>query len=500
MILAPPPTMARVTTVEATPDRRGRPGRALLGWAGPLGVMAIGGWIRFSALGRPDAVIFDETYYAKDGLSLTLFGYERKAVEGADELLLQGRTDIFTDSPGYVIHPPLGKWVAGSGQWLFEVSPAAWRFGSAVLGTLAILLLARIVRRMTGSTLLGCIAGLLLALEGLSIVLSRTAMLDGPLAFFVLAAFGCLVIDRDHRRAGTGPRWRPWRVAAGVCLGLACGTKWSGVFYLAAFGLMTVLWDRGARQQAGEPSPTRAALRRDALPAFLAIVPTAIVTYVVTWSGWLLTSGGWDRQWAANNNPSGNAVVDAFRSLWHYHGGMLSSARDITSDHPYESEPIGWLVLVRPVSMHYDGEATGCGADRCVSEVLALGNPAIWWAGLAALAACLWWWGAQRDWRAGAALLGVAAGWLPWALSGDRTVFSWYVVVAAPFVCLAITLAIARILGPNEPGPRRMWAAIAVGAYLLVVLAMFAWFEPIWTGEVIPYDAWRARMWFSSWI
>jgi dolichyl-phosphate-mannose--protein O-mannosyl transferase len=39
-----------------------------------------------------------------------------------------------------------------------------------------------------------------------------------------------------------------------------------------------------------------------------------------------------------------------------------------------------------------------------------------------------------------------------------------------------------------------------VGAYLLVVLAMFAWFEPIWTGDVISYDAWRARMWFSSWI
>jgi len=26
------------------------------------------------------------------------------------------------------------------------------------------------------------------------------------------------------------------------------------------------------------------------------------------------------------------------------------------------------------------------------------------------------------------------------------------------------------------------------------------WFSPIWTGEVIPYDAWRMRMWFATWI
>ena len=111
------------------------------------------------------------------------------------------------------------------------------------------LLLARVVRRMTRSTLLGTMAGLLLALDGLHLVMSRTAYLDILLMMFVLAAFGCLVVDRDRVRASAlpGPRtaagcsacpstsrapsfgFRPWRLAAGVALGLACGTKWSGV-------------------------------------------------------------------------------------------------------------------------------------------------------------------------------------------------------------------------------------------------------------------------------
>ena len=33
-------------------------------------------------------------------------------------------------------------------------------------------------------------------------------------------------------------------------------------------------------------------------------VAIAAVVYVSTWSGWFLTSGGWDRQWAATHPPS----------------------------------------------------------------------------------------------------------------------------------------------------------------------------------------------------
>ena len=53
---------------------------------------------------------------------------------------------------------------------------------------------------MTRSTLLGCLAGFLLAIEGLHFVLGRFALLDGFLAFWVIAGFACLVVDRDRMR------------------------------------------------------------------------------------------------------------------------------------------------------------------------------------------------------------------------------------------------------------------------------------------------------------
>ena len=97
---------------------------------------------------------------------------------------------------------------------------------------------------MTRSTLLGCVAGLLLALDGLEFVMSRTALLDIFVMFWVLAAFALLVIDRDRTRgryAGAaargetrpprlGVRWL--RLGAGVCLGLACASKWNGLWYV----------------------------------------------------------------------------------------------------------------------------------------------------------------------------------------------------------------------------------------------------------------------------
>src|SRR5699024_8410588 len=111
------------------------------------------------------------------------------------------------------------------------------------------LVMCRLVRRLTGSNLLGCVAGLLLCFDGMHFVLSRLALLDIFLAFWILCAVHCLVADRDWTRArmvATDSPWgptkglwvRPWRLLAGVCFGLAIATKWTALYPLAAFGLL----------------------------------------------------------------------------------------------------------------------------------------------------------------------------------------------------------------------------------------------------------------------
>ncbi|MFR9673480.1 dolichyl-phosphate-mannose--protein mannosyltransferase [Streptomyces sp. TR06-5] len=501
-------------------------------WGGPLLVALVAGLLRFRHLGSPHAVIFDETYYAKDAWSLLRFGYEGTWGDGANEKILSGAGDAALSADhSYVVHPPAGKWIIALGEGLWGLDPFGWRFMTALLGTLSVLMLCRIGRRLFRSTLLGCAAGALMAVDGLHFVMSRTALLDLVVMFWVLAAFGCLLVDRDAARArlkaalpddpgrpgdvradakiaerlGLGAR--PWRIAAGVCLGLACATKWNGLVVLAAFGLLTVLWDSGSRRLAGAGRPFSSMLRKDALPAFLSTVPVALATYLASWTGWFATDGGYHRDWATKEGAGQGwgLVPDALRSLWHYETQVYEFHVNLTDGHTYDSNPWSWLVQGRPVSYFYEspeqGEAGCTAVGGCAREVLALGTPLLWWAACLAVLYVLYRWLLRRDWRAGAILCGLAAGYLPWFHYQERTIFSFYAVVFVPFLCLAVAMVLGALAGP--PGVterRRVTGVVAGGVLVLLIVWNFVYFWPLYTGQVIPMDAWRHRMWLDTWI
>lgn len=303
-------------------------------------------------------------------------------------------------------------------------------------------------------------------------------------------------------------------------LGLAFATKWNGLYVLAAFGLMTVLWDVGARRTAGAARPYMAVLRRDLTPAFLSTVPVAIVTYIVSWTGWIVTDKGYYRNWAATEGKgsSWSWLPDWLRSLWHYENQVYDFHVGLTSGHTYESNPWSWLVLGRPVSYFYEEQA-GCkesSTGKCAAEVLAIGTPLLWWLACFALAYVVWRWLFRRDWRAGAIACGVAAGWVPWFFYQERTIFLFYAVVFVPFLCLAVTMLLGAIVGPaagtgaradlgltsKDPTGerRRTLGAIAAGVLVLLIIWNFIYFWPLYTGTSIPEDLWRDRMWLDTWV
>ncbi|MFF5481949.1 dolichyl-phosphate-mannose--protein mannosyltransferase [Streptomyces sp. NPDC012935] len=512
-----------------------RPSRArraaqVMDWTGPVLVAVLAAAIRFWNLGRPRDVVFDETYYAKDAWSLLQFGYEgtwpdRKIAD--PQILADPQVIPLSDTGAFVAHPPMGKWVIAVGEWMFGLDPFGWRFMTAVLGALSVLMLCRTGRRLFRSTALGCLAGALLAVDGLHYVMSRTALLDLVVMFFVLAAFGSLLIDRDHARArlaaalpvgpdgrgrpdghtgdhaGTGVR--PWRLMAGAFLGLAAATKWNGLYFLAFFMLLTLLWDVGARRVAGARHPYRAVLRKDLGWSVLSVVPVAVVTYVATWTGWFRSDTGYARHWADGHGGTWSWIPAPLRSLWHYEYGVYQFNVGLHSFHKYESNPWSWLVLGRPVLFDYESPKPGTDGCRttvdCSQTVLALGTPLLWWTACLALAYLLYRWALRRDWRAGAILCAVGAGYLPWFLYQDRTTFSFYAVVFVPYLCLAVAMMIGALLGPPGAGEtRRTGGAVAAGALVLLIAWNFIYFFPIYSGQTIPYADWHARMWLDTWI
>lgn len=497
----------------------------LWGWLGPLLVTVLAAVARFANLGRPHKLVFDETYYVKQAYTLLKVGYEASWGTDANAAFEAGHLDTFLGRADYAVHPPVGKWMIALGM---EVTPpgssVGWRLAAAVAGTLSVLMLARIARRLFASTLLGTIAGGLLAIDGEAIVHSRTGLLDGLVMFFALAAFGALLLDREQARrrlvrrvaerldAGLavtawgprlGTRW--WRVTAGVLLGLTIGTKWSGLYFLAVFGLLAVVWDVTARRAVGVRHWLPAGTLRDGVPAALTLVPLAAVTYLGSWFSWFRTPEAYLRDWAATHPGEGVGwLPESLRSLWHYHEEMWQFHNNLTSKHSYAADPLGWPLQWRPTSFFYEAPVparTACGADSCSQAITALGNPLLWWAATAAVVAAVWWLLSTRDWRAGAALSGVVAGWVPWFAYTHRTIFTFYSIAFAPWMILALTYAIGKVLGsPDDDPVRRRRGTRWVIGFLALAGVVSVFFYPIWTAQVVPYAFWRLHMWLPTWV
>jgi dolichyl-phosphate-mannose--protein O-mannosyl transferase len=285
-----------------------------------------------------------------------------------------------------------------------------------------------------------------------------------------------------------------------------------------AFAVLVIFWEVGARRSAGVRRPWRDTFIDESGWLLLAGV-LVLLTYLATWTGWFVTDTGYFRHWLADNGHSEPPIIGALQNLWHYHQEAYKFHVGLDAKHQYQSWPWQWLILGRPIAFYWSGDAN-CGAPSCAAHILLLGTPVLWWSFIPALIATVWFGIARRDWRAGAILMGVAAGLLPWfwyALDG-RTMFAFYALPAQPFLVLAVVYVLGAIMTParsllganatleadptGERGAdRRMIGAVILGAYVLLVAICFAYFYPIFVGQSIPYDDWSARMWLGGrWI
>ena len=506
----PPPIDPDQRAVPA-PLRPWRDPDVLTGWFVTAVVTAIAAFTRFWGIAVPSGKQFDEVYYATEAQELLRYGYE--------------------NNPAFmfIVHPSAGKWAIAVTSAIFGDNETGWRVAPAVAGTVSVFLIIRIARRMFHSNLLGGLAGLLLTMDGVSLVQSRIALLDIFLQLFVLAGFGALVADRDQFRERLGrylgdggdardviPRLgpRPWRLVGGVMLGLALGVKWSALSFCVAFILLSLVWDRGALRSAGARHSWTAALRLSWLGAFWSLLLAPIGAYLLTWLGWWAGENSWNRHWADTHHDKGllGHLPRWLQSLANYHHEAYQFHVGLTSPHVYQSNPWSWLILGRPIPYSFYGTPDGtddharCGAAKCASEVLLVGTPLMWWAFAPVLLWLLWHWATTRDWRAGAVLVAFAAGWLVWLKNGNRTMFLFYMTPLAPFLVIGLTLALGTLLGPARVPSLRMlgyrpnWRVFAVAGYLGVVVADFVWMWPLFTDVMLTDAGWHARIWFQSWI
>ena len=506
-----------------------------------LAVGLLAGALRFWHLSSPHDRIFDEVYYPKAGC--ILLGYSNATCDvrtSTERYWRDTEWDV-----GSWTHPPLGKWMIAVGEKLFGTESFGWRVSSAFVGTLTVMAVALMAYLMLGSVVWCAVAGLLMAVEGMSFVLSRTGLLDSFVTFWVTVGFLAMLLDRrwierrtpppepdppeaDPPEADPGgtevldpvatdvdgatppaetppppavpsPLWRPWRFAAGLAFGAALSTKWSGALALIAAGVLLLMWETTRRRAGGVRGRTAFArtLMRESLGIVLAflLVPAAVyLTVYIPWFhhfGW--SFGAWRHDQAA---------------MWHYHETLqwyqpAGSNGAVTPSHPWLSHAWTWLPIQRPVLFY----ARYPGND--VRWITTIGNPAIFWGAFWTLPYTAYTWWRRRAWQASMIVLAFAIQFFPWFVV-SRPQFIFYMAPMVPFLVLAAVwtardFSDMRIeqrdpdTGEVEQRSRLHPYRPFVWGYVIAAVALFVFFYPVLTGDLLSRTAWQLRIWMPSW-
>jgi dolichyl-phosphate-mannose-protein mannosyltransferase len=391
---------------------------------------------RLPRLGVPGEEVFDEVYHAKTALQY-----------------LNG------ESPTEWVHPPTAKLLIAAGVWLFGYVPWAWRLMPALAGVALAPVFYLFARRVLVTERAAVLATVLLLCDGVYLVQSRIAMTNIFAVLFQVSAALFIL------RAALPPRLSaPDMAAAGLFLGLALSTRWTSLWAAGFLGLVLLAVRRLRILKPRELTLT--------VLAFL-VLPAGI--YVLSYVPWM------------RQGHELKELLPLQKAIWRYHA-------DLRATHPYFSRWYTWPLLYRPTWYYF--KQTG----DTIRGIVALGNPALWWASVPVTVWALVTGAKEKNPRRLFSGLGFCALYLPWGISPRTLNYSHYLFEAIPYACLSL----GELLDREWCGK---WALLS-RSYVAVVVLLFFFFLPFLIALPVPAGWYfhdlgrgvRPWTWFPKWV
>jgi dolichyl-phosphate-mannose-protein mannosyltransferase len=293
----------------------------------------------------------------------------------------------------------------------------------------------------------------------------------------------------------------------GFAAGAAVGGKWSGLIPAAGlFGLLVVagLWERNRRRREQRRNPFADTVKQESFTLLLAMVVLPILVYIGSYSGRIDPKTYPEYHPGLGWHFSLPQLAHVTGSMAHFHEHLYAydPKKPDHKTHPYQSEPWTWPYMGRPVSYYYEPTHEGTPREKR-SEILGIGNPAIFWSSFLTVPWLLWFLWRRRDWIAGFILLAISSQYLFWfipRLSLPKVQFFFYATPIAPFLVLAAVYVLRDASLITIQGSRSRPFMPLVWGYVVTAVALFAWFWPVLTAMSISQSWWQRIVWFPSWI
>lgn len=455
-------------------------------WIATAAILGLALGLRFWGLARFNTLVFDEVYFVR-------FGY-----------------NYLAQIPFFDSHPPLGKYLIALGIRLQGFNPFGYRWMNALVGSLIPLVVGGIAYQLSHRRSYALIAALFVAVDGLFIVESRYGLINVYLLVFGLLGQWAFLQALEAGRQ----RWL-WLLLAGLGLGGTISVKWSGLgFVLGLIGVCVAGLGGWLIQrftgvgQSLRPNRWQLPLQKlGQLHPLQFLLPLAIagLVYRLVWIPHLRL------------NPS--------PAFWPLQQEMLSYHERVGNGpnvHPYCSAWYTWPWMMRPVDYFYQtartvtepvpavGPPLPQGAAQVIYDVHAAGNPALWWLSTLAMMVAIgilgWqlWLRATRSprvsdrpdllWVPLFLVINYGANFLPW-MDISRCTFLYHYMPASIYSFLAL----AWLVDQGLQSYRRWLRGLSITVIFLVLAALVFWL-PIYLGLPLSPEAFKARMWFRSWI
>ncbi len=405
-------------------------------------------------------------------------------------------------------HPPLGKVFMSWCIRLMGMTPFAWRFAGALCGVLMVPAMYLLAKTLLGTTLWASLCALLLSADCMHFTQTRIATIDSFPVLFMMLMF--LFMARWMKMSFYHQRLRDTFVPlalSGICMGLAIASKWIGCYGAVGlavlfFARFITLWRQGlyaAKHRDEEPAFVRAAdTFRDKgvktiLACFVFFVLVPVVIYVLSYIPYLRAYG--EIKWN----------LTTFERIWDAQVLMFDYHKNLVAEHYFASPWYEWPLIVKPM-WYYNADFKGAGM---ASSILAFGNPAVWWSGLAGILFVL---GYSVYRNALPALrvipgrededdrtmpviaVGFLSAYLPWVLV-SRLTFIYHYFASVPWIIIATALGL-KYLARH----RRRLAYVLAAVLAVAAVALFIGFYPLASGVEVPRAWCDAMSWFDGWM
>ena len=387
-------------------------------------------------IGFPATPYFDETHY----------------VPAARALLARS-------GPVNIEHPLLAKTVIAAGMLIFGDNSFGWRLPSALLAAVAVAAFFWIALMLLRDLRAAVLTALLLVFNQTHFIQARIAMLEMPMTVCILLGLGCFI----RARQGGPTKRMQWELGGAIALGLAVGAKWLAIPYAILF-LGWSAWEKWK-----DSGSEKAMLLDDILPDTMKLIMVSALTYFVTfWPAFFYL-----------NQPMTLGNMLGFQIE------MFNVQRGHMSPHPYQSVWWQWPLMLRPI--WYLFERFG----NSYRAVLLVGNPVIYWGGLASIAALATRWMGKTPVALKYALGLYTFSLAIWIVIPKEVEFSYYYNLSAIWLCLVLG---AFFMSFGERGRRWLgWFTFAAGG-------MFLYFYPVISAQPLPIDdSWTNWVWMKSW-